>query len=129
MGERRAQDAHVGLLDVRERADLRVQRALDAGHRALELGKEYGFAYEAAVNAHNLGETYLREHPTENDGELLVNAVFDGTDDTGGGDLTESLRGTVKAEHAEGDVVEADGWRLARTEARLAALVYLSEQC
>ena len=76
-----------------------------------------------------LGETYLREHPTENDGELLVNAVFDGTDDTGGGDLTESLRGTVKAEHAEGDVVEADGWRLARTEARLAALVYLSEQC
>jgi serine/threonine protein kinase/tetratricopeptide (TPR) repeat protein len=36
------------------------QRALDAGHRALELGKEYGFAYEAAVNAHNLGETYLR---------------------------------------------------------------------
>ncbi|MBX3250257.1 MAG: protein kinase [Myxococcales bacterium] len=37
-----------------------LQRALDAGHRALELGKEYGFAYEASVNAHNLGEVYLR---------------------------------------------------------------------
>lgn len=33
---------------------------LEAGSRALELAKEYGFPYEQAVNAHNLGEAYLR---------------------------------------------------------------------
>jgi tetratricopeptide (TPR) repeat protein len=31
-----------------------------ASSRALELAKEYGFWYEAAVNSHNLGEGYLR---------------------------------------------------------------------
>ncbi len=33
---------------------------VDASARALELAKEYGFTYEATVNAHNLGESYLR---------------------------------------------------------------------
>jgi tetratricopeptide (TPR) repeat protein len=33
---------------------------IDAGRRALDLAKEYGFAYEVAVNAHNLGEFYIR---------------------------------------------------------------------
>ena len=37
-----------------------LQRALHAGQRGLELAKEYGFSYEAAVNAHNVGETYMR---------------------------------------------------------------------
>ncbi len=36
------------------------ERALEAAGRALELAKEYGFSYEAAVNAHNMGEGYLR---------------------------------------------------------------------
>lgn len=71
-----------------------------------------------------LGEAYLRAHPDENDGELLVGAVL-----VGEGDLTEALRSTIASEHAVGEVVEADGWRLARTEARLAALVHLAGQC
>jgi tetratricopeptide (TPR) repeat protein len=33
---------------------------IDCATRALELAKEYGFVYEAAVNAHNVGESYLR---------------------------------------------------------------------
>jgi tetratricopeptide (TPR) repeat protein len=33
---------------------------IDRAQRALELAKEYGFEYETAVNAHNLGEAYLR---------------------------------------------------------------------
>ncbi len=33
---------------------------IDKAQRALELAKEYGFEYETAVNAHNLGEAYLR---------------------------------------------------------------------
>jgi tetratricopeptide (TPR) repeat protein len=33
---------------------------IDAGRRALDLAKEYGFPYEVAVNAHNLGEFYIR---------------------------------------------------------------------
>ncbi|HJL19646.1 MAG TPA: protein kinase [Sandaracinaceae bacterium LLY-WYZ-13_1] len=36
------------------------EASLDAGRRALELAKEYGFPYEQAVNAHNMGEAYLR---------------------------------------------------------------------
>jgi tetratricopeptide (TPR) repeat protein len=36
------------------------QGVVDASARALELSKEWGFWYEAAVNAHNLGEGYLR---------------------------------------------------------------------
>jgi tetratricopeptide (TPR) repeat protein len=36
-----------------------LAQAAKSAHRALELAKEWGFAYEAAVNAHNLGETYL----------------------------------------------------------------------
>lgn len=36
------------------------QRALEVGSKGLELAKEYGFSYEAAVNAHNMGECHLR---------------------------------------------------------------------
>ncbi|MDH5491483.1 MAG: protein kinase, partial [Myxococcales bacterium] len=35
------------------------EAGMAASERALELAKEYGFAYEAAVNAHNLGEAHL----------------------------------------------------------------------
>lgn len=38
-----------------------IERALKAGYKGLELAKQYGFAYEAAINAHNLGELHLRE--------------------------------------------------------------------
>jgi hypothetical protein len=75
----------------------------------------------------SLGYAYVRGHPEDNDAVLLVDAVFAGIDP--GADLTEAVRATIDAEHASGDVVEAEGWRLARTEARLAALLYLSEQC
>ncbi|MCC7535888.1 MAG: protein kinase [Deltaproteobacteria bacterium] len=34
--------------------------AISSGLRALEQAKEYGLSYEAAVNAHNVGECYLR---------------------------------------------------------------------
>ncbi len=34
--------------------------ALEAASHSLELAKEYGFDYEAAVNAHNIGETLMR---------------------------------------------------------------------
>lgn len=37
-----------------------LPRALEAAERALELAKEYGFPYEASVNAHNMGETHMR---------------------------------------------------------------------
>ena len=33
---------------------------VESARRALELAKEYGFPYEVAVNAHNLGEFYIR---------------------------------------------------------------------
>ena len=39
---------------------LEYERSLASSGQALELAKEYGFSYEAAVNAHNMGEGYLR---------------------------------------------------------------------
>jgi len=33
---------------------------VDSARRSLDLAREYGFSYEVAVNAHNLGEFYLR---------------------------------------------------------------------
>jgi len=36
------------------------ERSRAAASQALELAKEYGLTYEAAVNAHNLGEAHLR---------------------------------------------------------------------
>lgn len=36
------------------------EATLRAASQALELAKEHGFHYEAAVNAHNMGEAYLR---------------------------------------------------------------------
>ncbi|MFO0681807.1 MAG: protein kinase [Sandaracinus sp.] len=35
-------------------------QAIEAASRGLELAKEYGFPYEQAVNAHNIGEGYVR---------------------------------------------------------------------
>ncbi len=35
-------------------------QAIEAASRGLELAKEYGFPYEEAVNAHNIGEGYIR---------------------------------------------------------------------
>jgi tetratricopeptide (TPR) repeat protein len=34
--------------------------AIEAAQQGLELAKEYGFPYEQAVNAHNMGECYVR---------------------------------------------------------------------
>jgi len=35
-------------------------QSIEVAERALELAREYGFTYEAAVNAHNMGDAYLR---------------------------------------------------------------------
>ena len=36
------------------------ERAIEAARRGLELAKEHGFPYEAAVDAHNMGDCYVR---------------------------------------------------------------------
>ncbi|MBK8169117.1 MAG: protein kinase [Sandaracinaceae bacterium] len=36
------------------------ERSIECAQKALDLAKEYGFDYECAVNAHNIGEAYLR---------------------------------------------------------------------
>lgn len=86
------------------------------------LGPLAGVPEELAV----LGEAFLDAHREENDGEALVDAVFGAS---AGEPLSDGLLAGIAEEHASGDVVQVDGWRLARTEARLAALVYLSQQC
>jgi hypothetical protein len=74
-----------------------------------------------------LGQAYLDENKGENEGEVLVDTVFGPVSE--GQSLTDALRDVIAAEHASGAVVSAAGWRLARTEARLAALVFLAGQC
>jgi hypothetical protein len=43
-----------------------------------------------------------------------------------GGPLPPAALAAIRADHGEGRVVEVDGWRLAETAGRLAALVHLS---
>jgi hypothetical protein len=72
---------------------------------------------------HALGRAYLREHPEEADADrLAADLGIEGRPDL------PQLAERVAAEFAAGDVVAVDGWRLAVSEARAAALMFLTEQ-
>ncbi len=72
-----------------------------------------------------LGRAYLLSDPDENDASQLVDAVFGPVDEA----VSTELQEVFASEYARGDVVLVEGWRLARTEARLAALIYLAGRC
>jgi hypothetical protein len=72
-----------------------------------------------------VGEAYRAAYPDEDDRALLERELPD-LDGARGAELEDRLRlldERVRQDFADGDVVLVDGWLLARTEARAAALV------
>jgi hypothetical protein len=74
-----------------------------------------------------VGDAYREAYPDEDDVEVLQAALprFDGLSGQEVQDQLGSLREQVRADFAAGDIVMVDGWLLAITEARAAALVSL----
>jgi hypothetical protein len=86
------------------------------------------FAFESRSRWHELGKRYLAEYPDDRDVDRWVAEMLGRT----GGccrDREELVLVTaerVRADFAAGQTVSIQGWILARTEARLAALAALS---
>jgi hypothetical protein len=76
------------------------------------------------ARARPVGEAYLRRHPEERSGDGLVAALL-GDASTPPPDATAALAAAIRADFASGRVVPLRGWRLSRTECRLAALAAL----
>jgi len=68
------------------------------------------------------GATYLAAHPLERDPGLLLRLLV--TD--GAVPLPAALLAAIARDWRQHDVVVLDGWLLARSEARICALAYLS---
>jgi hypothetical protein len=74
-----------------------------------------------------VGEAYRAAYPEEDDVEVLEAALprFEGLSGQQVQDQLSTLRDQVRTDFAEGNIVMVDGWLLAATEARAAALVSL----
>jgi len=75
--------------------------------------------------ADEIGRSYLALHPEEADADALVAALAppgSAVERARGGALARAMRRRVHDDFARGDIVELDGWQLARSEARLCAL-------
>ena len=71
-----------------------------------------------------VGDAYLRMHPEERNGDALVAALLG---DAAGvpADATPIVAEGIRSDFERGRVVDLHGWRLSRTECRLAALAAL----
>ena len=71
-----------------------------------------------------VGAAYLRMHPEERNGDALVAALLG---DAAGvpADATPIVAERIRSDFERGRVVDLHGWRLSRTECRLAALAAL----
>jgi hypothetical protein len=70
-----------------------------------------------------LGAIYLVAHPEERSRALLSHLLIAGDDDT----IPSRLLSAVARDWSSNHVVVVDGWLLARTEARLCALLHLEQ--
>ena len=72
---------------------------------------------------HRLGAIYLVAHPEERSRALLSHLLIAGHDGT----IPSRLLSAIARDWASNHVTVVDGWLLARTEARLCALLHLEE--
>jgi hypothetical protein len=70
-----------------------------------------------------LGAIYLAAHPEEHSGALLSRLLISGDHGT----IPSRLLSAVARDWSSNHVIVVDGWLLARTEARLCALLHLEE--
>lgn len=74
------------------------------------------------VGVVRIGERYAELFP-DDDGDDVAAIVAGAGDGSGGADALVALVERVRDDFAAGDVVQVDGWYLARTEARAARLL------
>ena len=82
--------------------------------------------------ARAIGLAYLKVAPDEEDPAILqrrirtaISAVIEPGDSATSASLTRALGDQIRRDFAKGDIVAVRGWMLARTEARLCALMAL----
>jgi hypothetical protein len=75
-----------------------------------------------------IGARYVALHPDDADPAALASALGTSREDlvAAPGEALRARRATIEAEHAVGEIVDVDGWVLARTECRIAALLTLA---
>lgn len=120
----------LGLVAVSRRVVLAAP--LEAGPRATEASDVDGHprSVETLVSGgegvRRIGAAYLAATPEERDASALFDAILAKRPDLARASRPRALRAAfaraVRHDFAVGDVVVLDGWRLARTEARLCAL-------
>ncbi|UWQ21567.1 hypothetical protein [Jannaschia sp. W003] len=79
---------------------------------------------DAAADAARIGRAVLRAGAAERDAAGLRAAL--GLDSSAEASLDGTWRAAIRADYAGGRIVHVEDWVLARTEARLCALVALS---
>jgi hypothetical protein len=87
----------------------------------------HGVAEDATRAARRLGRLYLARHPEEADGAALARDLF-GSAGVPGDDrrAAQTWEKSCQADFRAARLVALEGWWLARSEARLCALLYLS---
>jgi hypothetical protein len=74
-----------------------------------------------------VGQRYLSEHPAEKDGAALVRALGLEGGDGRSDEAQEHVRALVREDFRTGQVIEIEGWWIAKSEARLCAVAWLLE--
>jgi hypothetical protein len=86
--------------------------------------RDCGAGFFADLSAlHRLGAIYLATHPEERSRALLSHLLIAGDDGT----IPSRLLSAVARDWSSHHVAVVDGWLLARTEARLCAILHLEE--
>lgn len=124
----------VGVLTVAAAPITWVGRAFGATRAGLSPTDKVGLLFPDAAGTRRIGEAYLAVAPEENDQTLLFQALappdqqFDEWwGQVGVAELRRTIRKAAHADFAESRVVDLEGWQLATTECRLAALFTLAQ--
>ena len=106
-----------------------VGRAFGAPAAAANPSDKVARLFSDEAGTSRIGAAYLAVVPQENDATLLFAALAptgEPPDEwwvgVGMRELRRTVRAAAHADFAAGDVVDLEGWQLARTEVRLAAL-------
>jgi hypothetical protein len=111
-----------------------VARAFAGPSAATDPAAKVARFFSDPVGATHIGTAYLAVAPTENDATVLRAALAPEGEEPEAwwasvsvSELRRTIRKAAHADFAAGTVVDLEGWQLAPTEARLAALFTLSQ--
>lgn len=93
-----------------------------SGEPELALTARVAALFDDRGSAQEVGRAYLRYQPEEDGEHELARLLEQAHPGWRRGDLRRHARAAVRADYRRGDMLADDGWYIARTEARLAAL-------